>query len=72
MTCPKCRGLMVSEVFGGFNPHDPLAFLGWRCFNCGTITDPLMESNRKEPPPSRKSGPSRRGKIPVASKGGHS
>jgi hypothetical protein len=43
MTCGRCRGLMVNEWRPDFTPE---TFI-WRCINCGSIVDPLIERNRK-------------------------
>ena len=43
MTCGRCKGLMVNEWRPDFTPE---TFI-WRCINCGSIVDPLIELNRK-------------------------
>lgn len=43
MTCGRCKGFMVNEWRPDFTPE---TFV-WRCINCGSILDPLIEQNRK-------------------------
>lgn len=43
MTCGRCKGLMVDEWRPDFTPE---TFV-WRCINCGSIVDPLIEQNRR-------------------------
>lgn len=43
MTCGRCKGLMVNEWRPDFSPETYI----WRCINCGSIVDPLIEQNRK-------------------------
>jgi hypothetical protein len=43
MTCGRCKGLMVDEWRPDFSPE---TFV-WRCINCGSVTDPLIEQNRR-------------------------
>jgi hypothetical protein len=43
MTCGRCKGLMVNEWRPDFTPE---TFV-WRCINCGSIVDPLIERNRR-------------------------
>ena len=43
MTCGRCKGLMVDEWRPDFCPE---TFV-WRCINCGSVTDPLIEQNRR-------------------------
>ncbi len=43
MTCGRCKGLMVDEWRPDFTPE---TFV-WRCINCGSIRDPLIEQNRR-------------------------
>ncbi|MCC2641852.1 MAG: uncharacterized protein K0S45_2265 [Nitrospira sp.] len=42
MTCKRCKGLMVDEWRPDFTPE---TFV-WRCINCGSVVDPLIEQNR--------------------------
>jgi hypothetical protein len=42
MTCGRCKGLMVDEWRPDFSPE---TFV-WRCINCGSVVDPLIERNR--------------------------
>ncbi len=41
--CPKCNGAMIREKFYDRSFE---SFIGDRCVNCGTITDPLIEEHR--------------------------
>jgi hypothetical protein len=43
MTCGRCQGFMVDEWRPDFSPE---TFV-WRCINCGSIVDPLIEQNRR-------------------------
>ena len=43
MTCKRCNGFMVDEWRPDFSPE---TFV-WRCINCGSIVDPLIEQNRR-------------------------
>ncbi len=43
MTCRRCQGLMVDEWRPDFSPE---TFV-WRCINCGSLVDPLIEQNRR-------------------------
>lgn len=44
MRCPKCQGLMYSEMFCDFIR----IFIGWKCLNCGEVIDPVIVSNRRK------------------------
>ncbi len=43
MRCHRCRGLMVPEHFedSRIDSGEP-RFDGWRCINCGAVTDPVI------------------------------
>jgi hypothetical protein len=45
MTCPRCQGIMVSDLFEDLGDTF-IKFSGWRCISCGEILDPVIESNR--------------------------
>ena len=43
MRCQRCQGYMVSDHFMDLqNVSSELDFKGWRCLNCGDITDPVI------------------------------
>ncbi|WP_447978565.1 hypothetical protein [Candidatus Nitrospira bockiana] len=46
MQCGKCQGLMVTEWLA-----DELdeAYV-WRCLNCGSVLDSVIDRHRKQPP----------------------
>lgn len=47
MKCPRCKGVMVKEVFEDlFDDTGSLCFNGWRCLTCGEILDPVIVNNR--------------------------
>ena len=51
MTCPRCKGVMVQDIFEDL--HDDtgvLFFQGWRCVTCGEVLDPVIASNREARP----------------------
>ncbi len=52
MDCPKCKGLMVNERFSDYF----LVCYAWKCVNCGTVVDPVIQKNQRRPPPSTISG----------------
>ena len=48
MHCPRCRGLLVQDVFYGLlSDTGPLSFSGWRCVSCGNVLDPLIVRNQR-------------------------
>ncbi len=59
MRCHRCQGLMVPEHFADsrIDTSEP-RFDGWRCINCGAITDPVIAKAASAPdqihPPIRK------------------
>ncbi|NWF71706.1 MAG: hypothetical protein HXY51_01500 [Nitrospirae bacterium] len=47
MTCLRCDGLMVFELFEDFEGlSSDYEFTGWRCINCGAIVDPVIAAHR--------------------------
>jgi len=47
MTCLRCEGLMVCELFEDFEGFSSdYEFTGWRCLNCGAIVDPVIAAHR--------------------------
>jgi len=47
MTCTRCRGRMVRELFTDMlDDTGQMDFLGWRCLNCGEILDGIVVSHR--------------------------
>ena len=51
MQCPRCKGVMVQDVFEDIRDDTgSLFFRGWRCVACGEILDPVIASNRETRP----------------------
>jgi hypothetical protein len=51
MDCPRCRGVMVQDVFEDMRDDTgTLSFKGWRCITCGEILDSVIASNRESRP----------------------
>ena len=47
MKCRRCGGLIVGVAFsGGETATGAWAYSGWKCLNCGYVTDPLILKNR--------------------------
>ena len=47
MTCLRCDGLMVCELFEDFEGFSSdYEFAGWRCLNCGAMVDPVIAAHR--------------------------
>ena len=43
MRCQRCQGYMISDQFMDLrNVSGEIDFNGWRCLNCGDITDPVI------------------------------
>jgi hypothetical protein len=43
MRCQRCQGCMISDHFMDLmNVTGEMDFNGWRCLNCGNITDPVI------------------------------
>ena len=48
MRCKWCQGYMIHEHFMDIlNVSGEMDFKGWRCLNCGDITDALIVSHRQ-------------------------
>lgn len=43
MKCNKCNGIMSKETFYDYDTGE--SFIGYRCVNCGKITDPVIVEN---------------------------
>jgi hypothetical protein len=46
MNCPRCDGLAVSEYSSDLQAVSPSCFHGWRCVNCGMISDDVIRKNQ--------------------------
>ena len=47
MKCRRCEGFIVGVSFsGGETATGAWAYTGWKCLNCGYVTDPLILKNR--------------------------
>jgi len=47
MRCQRCQGCMVRDFFlDVMNVSGEMDFNGWRCVNCGNITDPVIVHHR--------------------------
>jgi len=43
MQCQRCRGWMIRDHFTDYlSVYSEMNFAGWRCVNCGDITDSLI------------------------------
>ena len=43
MRCQRCQGCMIIDHFMDLlNVSGEMDFKGWRCLNCGDITDPVI------------------------------
>ena len=48
MQCQRCQGYMVGDHFMDFlNVTGEMVINGWRCLNCGNITDPVIEQHHR-------------------------
>jgi hypothetical protein len=48
MKCERCKGLFIPVSFvGGDETVGVWAYDGWKCVNCGHVTDPVLMSNRE-------------------------
>ena len=46
MKCRRCGGFIVGASFsGGETATGAWAYTGWKCLNCGYVTDPLILRN---------------------------
>ena len=52
MTCPRCQGLMVSNLNCDLAETQGMWVKTTRCMNCGHVTDPTIEKNRLQSTPS--------------------
>ena len=50
MTCPRCQGCMVSDLFLDLAETQGMWMRAARCMNCGYVIDPVMEANRQRTP----------------------
>ena len=48
MTCPRCQGFMVSDLFLDLAETQGMWMKAARCMNCGYVMDPVMERNRQQ------------------------
>jgi len=56
MQCQRCRGYLISDHFMDIlNVSGEMNFTGWRCLNCGDITDPVIVRHHQAAP----SGPAK-------------
>lgn len=47
MKCRRCGGFIVGVSFsGGETATGAWAYTGWKCLNCGSVTDPLIPKNK--------------------------
>ena len=47
MKCERCNGLFIPVSFvGGDDEIGVWEYAGWKCLNCGHVTDPLFMKNR--------------------------
>ena len=56
MRCQRCQGCMISDHFMDIlNVSGEIDFEGWRCLNCGEITDPVIVRHHQfaASPPSK-------------------
>ena len=48
MKCERCNGLFIPVSFvGGDEEIGAWEYGGWKCLNCGHVTDPLFRKNRE-------------------------
>lgn len=48
MKCERCNGLFIPVSFvGGDDEIGVWEYAGWKCLNCGHVTDPLFLQNRQ-------------------------
>ena len=61
-TCTRCQGLLVNVRFMDMLEIDSLWGSGWRCVNCGSIVDSVIQANRRlaHPPQISRRGSRRR------------
>jgi hypothetical protein len=49
MNFPRCDGLAVREYSSDLQAVSPSCFHGWRCLNCGMISDDVIRKNQLMP-----------------------
>jgi hypothetical protein len=48
MKCERCNGLFIPVSFvGGDDEIGAWEYAGWKCLNCGHVTDPLFMKNKE-------------------------
>jgi RNase P subunit RPR2 len=48
MTCQRCDGLMVQELYDDLELGSAgYESSGWRCLNCGAIVDPVIAAHHQ-------------------------
>jgi hypothetical protein len=52
MTCPRCQGLMVSDLSCDLSETQGMWVKTTRCMNCGHVSDATIEKNRMQSTPS--------------------
>ena len=51
MRCQRCDGFMISDHFTDIlNVSGEMDFKGWRCLNCGDITDSVIVRHHQMAP----------------------
>ena len=50
MNCPRCDGLAVSDYSIDLQAGSSSGFHGWRCVNCGMISDDVIRENQLAAP----------------------
>lgn len=65
MTCERCGGLVIAASFtGGDDALTAWEYHGWKCMNCGHVTDPQFAKNRAAQTGSRTPYPAGRHRVP--------
>ncbi len=60
MKCERCGGFGIDVSFsGGVTALEAWEYEGWKCLNCGHVTDPLILENRIARAPRRRPAPMR-------------
>lgn len=56
MICPRCKSLMVVDVFEDLLDETcAISFKAWRCIPCGEVIDPVILKNRMQAPGGERS-----------------
>ena len=55
MNCPRCGGLAISDYSIDLQAGPSSGFHGWRCVNCGMISDDVIRENQQTAPALRMS-----------------